>query len=440
MQIPDNWGQWLTRSRAGLEAVRGRIRSVFEWLWAPERRRISLAAGAALATCCLGLALYAFLHRPGDVSQGAESEFNASEVPNRALESWSIYGLDDARTRYLPTSEVDPPFSVRWRFHARSLLEYSPVMVDGVVYGVSNDGEAFALARDTGAVIWRRKVSRLNASSPTFKDGRLYTVSLEPGSVQALSAETGKTLWRRKLPGRSESSPVIADDLVIFGCENGQLFALDAGTGKTEWKAEIGGAIKGAPARLNETIYVAAYGGILKALRLRDGSEVWSSGSQSGGLTGVGNFYATPTVAFGRVYVGNTDGRMYSFERSSGHLAWSRSTGAYIYSAAVAANTPKTRPTVYFGSYDGRLYALDAKTGRVRWSKPAGGAVSGAGSLIGSTLYISNLRWTSTAGFDPKTGRRKFAFPDGAYNPAISDGKWLILTGKKTIYGLEPKP
>lgn len=442
MKVKDDLVKAYGRVKEGLartgEKANASLGGLSERIPESRERRLALGGGV-LAIIVVVVALFIALHRPGDISQGANSDFTVEEarLTGRVV-PWRLYGFDGARTRYLPSSYVRPPFKVRWSFRAHSLMEYSPVIADGVVYGISNDGEAFAVRRDSGKVIWRRQVSRLNASSPVFSDGKLYGVSLEPGAAFALSAETGEMLWKRDLPGRSESSPLVADGKVVFGCETGQLFALDAGTGKTEWQTEVGGAIKAAPALESGTLFIAAYGGILKAIDLTDGSEIWSAGSQSGGLLGSGNFYATPTVAFDRVYVGNTDGRMYSFERRSGHLAWSRSTGAYVYAAAVAADTPLTRPSIYFGSYDGDFYALDARTGEIRWQRPVGGAVSGAASLIGGTLFVSNLRKTTTLGLNAATGRRTFGFPDGAYNPAISDGRWLVLTGKRRIYGLEP--
>jgi outer membrane protein assembly factor BamB len=424
----------LSLAGKGNEALKGALSRL------PDSRVKRFALfGGGVAVLLVLIALLVALQRPGDVSEGEDSDFREDEASLTArVVPWRLYGFDGTRARYLPSSYVRPPFKVRWSFRAHSLLEFSPVIADGVVYGFSNDGESFALRRDTGKAIWRRQVSSLNASSPVYSNGVLYGVSLEPGTAFALSAATGRLLWKRDLPGRSESSPLIADGKMIFGCETGQLFALEVQTGKTVWKTEVGGAIKAAPALESGTLYVAAYGGILKAVDLTDGSEIWSAGSQSGGLLGSGNFYATPAVAFDRIYVGNTDGRMYSFERRSGELAWSRSTGAYVYAAAVAADTPLTKPSVYFGSYDGEFYSLDARTGEVNWQKPVGGAVSGAASLIGGTLFVSNLRKTTTLGLNARTGKRNFGFPDGAYNPAVSDGRWLILTGKRRIYGLEP--
>ena len=79
---------------------------------------------------------------------------------------------------------------------------------------------------------------------------------------------------------------------------------------------------------------------------------------------GAGNFYATPAVAYGRVYIGNTDGNMYSFSAATGKLAWRRGTGSYVYASPAVAQVRDSKPTVYFGSYDGTFYALDARTRR----------------------------------------------------------------------------
>jgi outer membrane protein assembly factor BamB len=129
---------------------------------------------------------------------------------------------------------------------------------------------------------------------------------------------------------------------------------------------------------------------------------------------------------------------MYSFDQQTGRLLWSHSTGNYVYAAAVAARTADTPATVYFGSYDGTFYALDARTGGERWSVPDLGAISGAASLIGDTVYVADLRTTSTFGFDVRNGHKVFEYTDGAYNPVISNGQDLFLTGYKTLYELRP--
>src|SRR5204862_5289239 len=75
----------------------------------------------------------------------------------------------------------------------------------------------------------------------------------------------------------------------------------------------------------------------------------WSSDVCSSDL---GQFYSSPAVAFGRVYMGNTDGRVYSFGARTGTLAWATSTGAYVYASPAVADLPALGPTVYIGSYE----------------------------------------------------------------------------------------
>ncbi len=80
------------------------------------------------------------------------------------------------------------------------------------------------------------------------------------------------------------------------------------------------------------------------------------SGSE-GALLGSGTFYSTAAVVYGRVFLGNTDGRVYAYDASNGKLDWAVQTGAYVYASPAVTNAPGLGPTVYVGSYDGDFYA-----------------------------------------------------------------------------------
>ena len=106
-------------------------------------------------------------------------------------------------------------------------------------------------------------------------------------------------------------------------------------------------------------------------------------------------------------------------------------------SAAVADRT------VFLGSYDRHFYALDAVTGKVRWSVDAGERVSGSPSVVGGLVWFSTLARRPSDGrtlaLDVRTGRRRFAFPDGRYSPAVAIEARLVLTGVRTLYGFAPR-
>ena len=79
--------------------------------------------------------------------------------------------------------------------------------------------------------------------------------------------------------------------------------------------------------------------------RASNGSKLWVKGTSGArfGL-GSGNFYSTPAVAFGRVYMGNTDGRVYSFTASSGETA----------STCLVASSAESRVSARSGRHERR--------------------------------------------------------------------------------------
>ena len=151
-----------------------------------------------------------------------------------------------------------------------------------------------------------------------------------------------------------------------------------------------------------------------------------------------GEFYSTPALAFGRVYAGNNDDRVYSFDQGDGTLAWSYSTGGYVYSGPAVAQTAHTGPTVYIGSFDSNVYALNAKSGEPRWIRSAGGPVIGSLTAIGNVVYAAEFENTTTVGLAMKTGRQVFRYKTGAYTPVVSDGRRIYLVGYSSINALQP--
>jgi outer membrane protein assembly factor BamB len=410
-------------------------------LWR-EHRRWVLAAIAAAAIAVAGVIVaYESLKRPPDV-HNPDAIFRPQkpkQPPKQAKTSnWPLFGFDRARTRYLPAKGIKPPFRKLWRYTDRPLLEFPPIYVGGKLYLVNNSGRALSLDADTGKVLWERRIGRLNASSPAYYRHRLYIVNLVPGHILKLDAKTGKTIWKRSLPGRAESSPVVIGRTVYFGCENGSLFALSTINGNVRWETQLGGEVKSAPAYYGGTLYVGDYGGTMNAVNAETGAIKWQSGSLGQGFGTTGAFYSTPAVSYGRVYAGNNDGRVYSYDIRDGTLAWSYSTGGYAYSGPTVANTQHSPPTVFIGSFDGNVYALDAKDGSLRWSRSAGGQVIGSLSAVGDIVYVAEFNGTSTTGYMMRSGREVFHYPRGTYSPVISDGRRIYLTGYSSITALQP--
>ena len=386
----------------------------------------------------VGIAYDKFKRPPDIHNEGVAFHPQKPKVQKRKTVSWPLYGYDRSRTRYLPVKGVKPPFKRVWRYTERPLLEFPPVVAGGKLYFVDNSGHAIALDADNGKQLWKRRIGRLNASSPSYYKHRLYIVNLVPGHVIKLDAKTGRIIWKRSLPGRAESSPVVVDRTIYFGCEDGSLYALSTRNGNVRWSTGLGGPVKSAPAYYGGVLYVGDYGGYMNAVDAKNGKLIWQSDSLGQGFGTSGAFYSTPAVAFGRVYAGNNDTRVYSFDRRDGTIAWTFSTGGYVYSGPAVARTSHTGPTVYIGSFDGNVYALNAKSGEPRWIRSAGGSVIGSLTAVGDIVYAAEFGSTSTTGYAMKGGRTVFRYPRGTYTPVVSDGHRLYLVGYSSITALQP--
>jgi outer membrane protein assembly factor BamB len=427
------------RARGRLQAAAGARQRLFG---AARRNPVPFAIGSAAVVVMLAIGAYAAykaLRRPPDV-RNESAVFKPQETkPKRKTVNWPLYGYDWRRTRYLAAKGIKPPFKRLWKYGGGPLLEFAPIYVNGALYGVDNNGHVFAIDADSGKVLWKRRVAELNASAPTYSHRRLFVVNLVPGQILDLNPKNGKTEWRKALPGRSESSPVVVGNRVFFGDEDGTMYAVDRRNGHTIWTSQLCGSIKAAPAYQHGILFVGDYGGCMSAVNSHSGKIKWQSSSQGLGLGTTGGFYSTPAVAFGRVYSGNLDHRVYSFEAKDGTLAWSHSTGGYVYSGPVVADTPRTDPTVYIGSVDGNAYAINAKTGETRWTRSLGGQVLGSLSAVGNIVYAGTYVGTTTYGFAMKDGHTAFTFNTGGANsPVISDGHRIYLTGYSSITALQP--
>lgn len=402
----------------------------------------TLITTVALALVAIGIvAVYERVRRPPDITnEGAVFNPKETKVKRKVKTvDWPLYGYNLRRTRYLAAKGIKPPFKRLWKYGGRPLLEFPPSYANGRLFGVDNNGHVFAIDADTGKVLWKRRVARLNASSPTYYRHRLFVVTLSPGQVLALNVRNGRTEWRKELGSRSESAPVAVGNRVFFGDEGGTLYAVDRRNGSTTWTAQLCGSIKAAPAYHHGILYVGDYGGCMNAVNSHTGNIKWQSSSQGLGLGTVGRFYSTPAVAFGRVYSGNLDHRVYSFEAEDGELAWSHSTGGYVYSGPTVADTPTTAPTVYIGSLDGYLYALNAKNGETRWSHSVGGSVISSPSAVGNIIYVATYSPKQVDGLAMRDGHQVFSYGTGGANsPVISDGHRIYLTGYSSITALQP--
>jgi outer membrane protein assembly factor BamB len=358
--------------------------------------------------------------------------------------AWPLYGYTTNHTRFFPApGDVHPPFKQLWVRNSHSLLEFPPVIYGERIFQLGDNGVLNVLDKRNGYLIWSRQLGRLSASTPAVTANTVYVTILysghpkSPGRVIALDSSNGDVRWWHALPSGSESSPMLGDGRVFFGSQNGTVYALEDRTGALAWTYHAASAVKASPTLSGGVLYFGDYSGRLQAISAQSGRRLWVSRSE-GALLGSGNFYSTAAVVYGRVFLGNTDGRIYAYDASSGHLDWAVQTGAYVYASPAVTNAPGLGPTIYIGSYNGSFYALNARSGHVGWRFNAHGRISGSATILGRVVYFADLARHRTFGLGISTGRVLFEKGTGAFDPVISDGTDVYLTGDTGLYGLEP--
>jgi outer membrane protein assembly factor BamB len=411
--------------------------------------RFGLLGGVVLLAA-VALAGYLYeRHRTGNIYH-AHARFVPQPAPKLPPGpdrfAWPIYGYTKNHTRFFPAQpNVRPPFKKIWAHNSNTLLEFPPVIYANHTFQLGDNGTLTALDKYTGKPFWIRSLGNLSASTPAVSSSSVYVTLMASGSreggsgrIIALNIKDGRTRWFRDLSSPSESSPLLVGDKLFFGSQSGIVYAVNAKDGNVLWTYHAGGSVKASPTLSGGVLYFGDYSGHLQAVSAQTGRALWVSGSE-GALLGSGTFYSTPAVVYGRVFLGNTDGRVYAYDASSGRLDWAVQTGAYVYSSPAVTEAPGLGPTVYIGSYDGNFYAFNARSGSIAWKFSAGGRISGSPTIIGRNVYFADLSDHRTYGLGISTGHVTFQFPSGSFDPVISDGRAIYLTGTSGLYELSPR-
>ena len=137
------------------------MRATAKNLWT-NHRWATLGTAAGIGAVLVALIGYLVLKRPGDKScpDPCTIETTTDSGPVTKTVDWPFYGRNKERTRFLDAPNVKPPFTTKWTFKGRRLLEYSPIVVGGSVYGINNNGTAFSIKKSTGKARWIRGGTR----------------------------------------------------------------------------------------------------------------------------------------------------------------------------------------------------------------------------------------------------------------------------------------
>lgn len=158
-----------------------------------------------------------------------------------------------------------------WTFgESEHFINQCPLAIgaNGMVYLGSDDGNIYAVDRQTGEKRWSVYVGSPLRSSPSIGIDATVYVGCDNGKLYAFDGTTGTKRWEFATGGPVRSTPAItADGKVYFGSGDGKVYALNATTGAKDWDFETGGPVYSSPAVGNDgTIYIGSNDGKLYAI------------------------------------------------------------------------------------------------------------------------------------------------------------------------------
>jgi len=200
---------------------------------------------------------------------------------------------------------------VKWKFQTGDKVRSSPIVVDGVCYVGSLDGNFYAIDTKTGKEKWKVEAGSPIWSSGCVYDGEVFFGS-EKGYLFAVNCETGEVRLKIKIKKTEKkyylrSSPAIAYGIVFishggikkdiegFNCPIGPTYGYDIETGKLLLQiSTAGGNHLPSPAiKDNYLVLMGMYG--YKVYDLKTGMAVVKKATHSAATAA----YATPVILEG---------------------------------------------------------------------------------------------------------------------------------------------
>jgi outer membrane protein assembly factor BamB len=434
------------------------------------RTRVIRAAWVAASVAALcGVLLWTLLNltplrtsRLGPFARGLVTPAAALAATRREhpTATWPMFGGSASRVRFA-ASPLRPPFRIASVIPGESLIEMPPAVAQGRVVFGTHDGTVIAARTQDGAIAWSTELHGCIASSPAVREGIVYIGWAGPapcgkpkdgtGGVVALGLHTGRILWKFGA-GNVESSPAVVADRLFFSAfrnrHESTVYSMKLGPGRhLVWSYPLSTKVASSPALLGRRLYITAYDRSVYGFDGWSGQLKWRSSAfaddpETRVLMGLrslvrrrswseGGYYATPAVAYNRLYAGVIDGVFSAFDATTGEHRWSHKLSGSIYGSAALWNE-----TAYVGTTSGTFYALSALTGHTRWQVELEGKILGSPTVTNGRVYVSTTN-RETFALDATTGAVEWRYWDGYYSPLVVDGPRGFLVGKGRVYLIE---
>jgi len=106
---------------------------------------------------------------------------------------------------------------VVWRYAGKEVPKQpSPLLVDDLIYMVSNEGYAVCVDALSGERVWSERIGGNFMASPIYADGRIYVSSMQGETTVMKAGRTFEKLAENRLPSGCLASPIVTGKALIL--------------------------------------------------------------------------------------------------------------------------------------------------------------------------------------------------------------------------------
>jgi outer membrane protein assembly factor BamB len=106
---------------------------------------------------------------------------------------------------------------VAWRYAGKEVPKQpSPLLVDDLIYMVSNEGYAVCVEALTGEQVWSERIGGNFMASPIYADGRIYVTSMQGETTVLKTGRTFEKLAENRLESGCLASPIVTGKALIL--------------------------------------------------------------------------------------------------------------------------------------------------------------------------------------------------------------------------------
>ena len=224
--------------------------------------------------------------------------------------------------------------------------------------------------------------------------GDLVYIGSCSGTLFALDRRDGRMRWSQDVkpnarPTSFHGDALVAESLIVIGTDGGtqenrrnHIWAFTLDSGAIRWKCALDDGVVSDIVRAGSRVLAITRADSLLCLDLASGRRLWSL-AVGANASETQFVYRSPAVARGRVFVGDTEGRVHAVAVDSGHLLWTRSLDSAISTGILAIGDE-----LVLADEHGGAHRIDQATGAVRASIQVRGTFNGPPIAVGDSLVM----------------------------------------------------